>query len=128
MTLEVLVPFEVLARMTDVTRIVAEGPCGSFGLLPHRLDCVSALKPGILTCEVEGKGEVLLAVDHGLLIKTGQNVVVSVRRALRGTDLGHLRQAVEKEFVALDAQRERARTVMVKLQAELLQRMAALRS
>jgi F-type H+-transporting ATPase subunit epsilon len=64
---------------------------GSFGLLPHRLDCVAALAPGILIYETEAEGEVYVAVDEGVLVKTGPDVLVSVRRAIRGTDLGQLR-------------------------------------
>ena len=47
MNLKVLLPFQVFAEKTGVLRIVAETREGSFGLLPHRLDCVAALAPGI---------------------------------------------------------------------------------
>jgi F-type H+-transporting ATPase subunit epsilon len=49
MNLKVLLPFEIFAEKTGVPRLVAETPDGSYGLLPHRLDCVTALVPGILT-------------------------------------------------------------------------------
>ena len=65
-------------------RIVAETPDGSFGLLPHRLDCVAALAPGILTYESRSKGEICVAVDEGVLIKTGPSVFISVRNAIPG--------------------------------------------
>ena len=93
MNLKILLPFQIFAEETGVSRIVAETPAGSFGLLPHRLDCVAALAPGILTYETEAEGEVYVAVDDGVLVKTGQDVLVSVRRALRGTDLGQLRES-----------------------------------
>ena len=48
MNLKVLLPFQIFADKTGVSRIVAETHEGSFGLLPHRLDCVAALTPGIL--------------------------------------------------------------------------------
>ena len=48
MNLKVLLPFQIFADKTGVSRIVAETREGSFGLLPHRLDCVAALAPGIL--------------------------------------------------------------------------------
>ena len=51
MNLKILLPFQIFAEKTGVTRIVAETREGSFGLLPHRLDCVAALAPGILTYE-----------------------------------------------------------------------------
>ena len=46
MNLKVLLPFQIFAEKTGVSRIVAETREGSFGLLPHRLDCVAALAPG----------------------------------------------------------------------------------
>jgi F-type H+-transporting ATPase subunit epsilon len=125
MNLKVLLPFQVFAEKTGVTRIVAETRQGSFGLLPHRLDCVAAPAPGILIYEDEAEGEVYLAVDEGVLIKTGPNVVVSVRNALAGTDLGKLRAAIEQEFLHLDEQEKNVRSVLAKMESGFIRRMAA---
>ena len=127
MNLKVLLPFQIFAAKADVTRIVAETPDGSFGLLPHRLDCVAALAPGILIYETEADGEVFVAVDEGVMVKTGPDVFVSVRRAIGGTDLGQLREAVEKEFLTLDEHEQSTRTVMAKLETGFLRRFATLR-
>src|SRR5208337_4964571 len=102
MHLKVLLPFGIFAEKTGVSRIVAETREGSFGLLPHRLDCVAALAPGILVYENEGEGELYVAVDEGVLVKTGLDVLVSVRNAIGGTDLGQLHEAVEQEFLSLN--------------------------
>lgn len=126
MTLNVLLPFQVFAEKTDVSRIVAETRDGSFGLLPHRLDCVAALSAGILTYETESEGEVFLAVDQGVLVKTGLDVLVSVRRALGGTDLAQLREAVEREFLTLDEQENNVRSVLAKMEGDLIRRIATL--
>ncbi len=127
MNLKILLPFEVFAEKTGVTRIVAEAEGGSFGLLPHRLDCVAALTPGILTYEVEGEEEVYVAVDEGILVKSGADVLVSVRRAHGGTDLGHLREAVEQDFLKVDERDKSVRLVMAKLETGLLKRLVAVR-
>ncbi len=116
MQLKILLPFQVFAEKTGVLRIVAETREGSFGILPHRLDCVAALAPGILTYETESDGEVFVAVDEGVLVKTGADVLVSVRRALGGTDLGQLHDAVKQEFLALDEDEQNVRSVMAKLE------------
>ena len=125
MNLKVLLPFQIFAEKTGVARIVAETREGSFGLLPHRLDCVAALTPGILIYETEADGECFVAVDEGVLVKTGADVLVSVRRALGGTDLGQLRAAVEQEFLALDKDQQSARLVMAKLETGFLRRLAS---
>ena len=124
MNLKILLPFQVFAEQTGVTRIVAETREGSFGLLPHRLDCVAALVPGILIYQTESGGEVLVAVDEGVLVKTGADVLVSVRRAIGGTDLGQLHAAVEKEFLTLDENEQSVRTAVAKLETGFLQRFA----
>jgi F-type H+-transporting ATPase subunit epsilon len=124
MTLKVLLPFQVFAEKTGVSRIVAETCEGSFGLLPHRLDCVAALVPGILTYQTAAGGEVLMAVDEGVLVKTGLDVLVSVRRAKVGSDLAHLRVELEQEFLTLDEQEQNVRSVTEKMEAGLLLRFA----
>jgi len=126
MHLKLLLPFQVFVERTDVSRIIAETSEGSFGLLPHRLDCIAALVPGILFYQSEADGEVFVAVDEGVLVKTGPEVLVSVRRAIRGTDLGQLRAAVEKEFRILDEQEKSVRLVTAKLETGFLRRFANL--
>jgi F-type H+-transporting ATPase subunit epsilon len=124
MKLKVLLPFQIFAENTGVSSVVAETRDGSLGLLPHRLDCVAALVPGILIYETESDGEVLVAVDEGVLVKTGLDVLVSVRRAIGGTDLGQLHAAVEKEFLTLDEREQSVRAVMAKMESGLLRRFA----
>ena len=126
MNLRVLLPFQVLAEKTDVSRIVAEAREGLFGLLPHRLDCVASLVPGILIYETEAEGEVYIAVDEGVLVKIGPDVLVSVRRAMGGTDLGRLRDSVEQEFLTLDEHEQDVRRVSARLETDFLRRLASL--
>jgi F-type H+-transporting ATPase subunit epsilon len=105
-----------------VKRIVAQSPQGSFGLLPHRLDCVAALAPGILTYETEADGEVYMAVDEGILVKAGMEVLVSVRNAIGGTDLDKLHEAVKHEFLNLDEQEKNVRSVLAKMESGFIRR------
>ncbi len=124
MHLKILLPSDVFAETNAVSRIVAETHDGSFGLLPHRLDCVAGLAPGILTYQTEVDGEVFVAVDQGVLVKTGTDVLVSVRRAVSGKDLGKLRDTVKNEFLKLDEQERNVRSVMMKVETGLLRRLA----
>ncbi|MDO8671171.1 MAG: F0F1 ATP synthase subunit epsilon [Dehalococcoidia bacterium] len=122
MNLRVLLPYQVFAERQGVKRIVAESPFGSFGLLPQRLDCVASLAPGILTYETAEEGEVHMAIDEGVLVKAGQLVLVSVRNAIGGTDLGRLQEAVDKEFLNLDEQEKSVRAVLAKLESGFIRR------
>jgi len=125
MNLKILLPFGIFAERAGVSRIVAETGEGSFGILPQRLDCVAALTPGILVYETDVGGEAYVAVDEGLLVKTGPEVLVSVRRALGATDLGRLREVVEREYRTLDVHEQSARSVMAKLEIGVLRRFAS---
>ncbi|MFM9925185.1 F0F1 ATP synthase subunit epsilon [Variovorax sp. H27-G14] len=124
MRLKVLLPFEVFVDDGAVSRIVAQTPQGAFGLLPHRLDCVAALAPGILTYENAAREEVFVAVDQGVLVKTGAEVLVSVRRALRGTDLAQLHAAVTQQFERQGQQDQDLRYAMTRLESGFLRRVA----
>lgn len=125
MNLKVLLPFQVFAERSGVSRMVVETREGSFGLLPHRLDCVAALAPGILVYETKADGEVYVAVDEGVLVKAGLNVLVSVRNAIAGANLGDLRETVQRQFLDLDAQERSVRSVLAKMEGDLVRRMAA---
>jgi F-type H+-transporting ATPase subunit epsilon len=127
MTLKILLPFRIFAEQKAVTRIVAETRQGAFGLLPQRLDCVAALEPGILIYERQGEEERYVALDEGVLVKSGQEVVVSVRNAIAGTDLHQLREAVEREFLTLDEHEQSLRSVMAKLESSFVRRFADFR-
>lgn len=126
MNLKILLPFKVFAEKAGVLRIVAGTRDGaSFGLLPHRLDCAAALAPGILIYETAAEGEAYVAVDEGVLIKTGADVLVSVRNAIGGMDLGKLREAVEREFLNLNEQEKSVRSVLAKMESGFIHRLAA---
>ena len=124
MNMRILLPFRVFGELTDVLRIVAETKEGSFGLLPNRLDCVAALSPGILTYETHKEGTVYLAVDEGVLVKAGPNVLVSVRHAIGGADLGQLHKTVKRQFLTINQQERDVRQVIAKVESSLLARLA----
>ncbi|MEZ5738048.1 MAG: F0F1 ATP synthase subunit epsilon [Burkholderiaceae bacterium] len=126
MNLEILLPFRIFLRRESVLRIVAETIDGSFGLLPRRLDCVAALTPGILTFETLAEGEVFVAIDEGVIIKTGPEVRVSVRRAILGKDLASLRTAVAQEFRAQDEDAQIRRQLLSKLESGFVARLSRL--
>lgn len=118
MKLKILLPFKVFVEAVNVSRIVFETSKGSYGLLPQRLDCVAALVPGIFTYELEDEKVVkYVAIDQGILIKAGNEVLVSVRNAIGGTDLGKLQETLKKAFLELDERENKARMVMAKMES-----------
>jgi len=126
LSLRILLPFQVFTEKTSVSRIVVETRDGSLGILPHRLDCAAAVAPGILTYETPAQGEVFVATDEGVIVKAGLDVLVSVRRALGGKELANLRAAVEREFLTLDESERSMRSVIDKMESDLIRRLVRL--
>jgi F-type H+-transporting ATPase subunit epsilon len=116
MNMKILLPFRVFTEKTPVLKIVAETTQGSFGFLPHRLDCAAVLVAGILCYETCDGGEVYMAVDQGVLVKTGFDVLISVRNAIAGNDLADLRDTVRQEFLNRNEQEQNIRSVLAKLE------------
>jgi F-type H+-transporting ATPase subunit epsilon len=109
---------------------VVETDQGSFGLLPQRLDCVAAIVPGILLYQIlseEGhqEQEVYIAVDAGVLVKTGSAVSISVRHATAGIDLNQLHDTVEQEFLQQSNQDKQVHSVYQKMESDFMRRLTA---
>jgi len=118
MHLKILLPFRVFEDIQNVKRIVMETSEGAFGILPQRLDCVAALVPGIFTYETER--EHYIAIDEGVMIKAGEEVLLSVRNAISGASLSELHASVEKEFTRLDESEKDMRASMAKMESSFI--------
>ena len=121
MRLKLLTPTETVMDEV-VVKINAEGPDGLFCLLPRHRDWVATLVPGILGLTTPDGGEAFVAVDQGVLVKCGDEVLVSVRRAVRDGDLAGLRQVVETRFRRYDDQEKAARSAVARLEAGVIRR------
>lgn len=121
MRLRVQTPTQVLID-EPADRVIAEGEHGSFGLLPNHVDFLAALTPGMLSFVDESGGEQFAAVDAGILVKRGDEVLVSTRQATRGTRLEELRATLRDEFAALDEQERAAHAATAELEAGFLRR------
>jgi F-type H+-transporting ATPase subunit epsilon len=121
MLLKVLLPKKVLVE-EKVRKVVAEGKDGSFCLLPRHVDFVSALVPGLLEYETAVGEEFYLAVDEGILVKCGAEVLVSTRNAVQGADLGQLQKLIREQFAALDEREKQTRSALAKIEADFVRR------
>jgi F-type H+-transporting ATPase subunit epsilon len=125
MRLRVLLPANVLLDET-VIKIVAEAIDGSFCLLPKHRDFVTSLVPGILSFLDESGAESFVAVSEGVLTKSGDEVLISTRRASRSERLDELQQVVQNLFQTLDDRERVAQAVMARLEADFMRRLLTL--
>jgi F-type H+-transporting ATPase subunit epsilon len=126
MQVNILLPHQVFAKLTDVSSLVIDTPKGSFGILPHRLDCITPLVAGILSYQTQNQEFHYIAIDEGIFVKTGEQVMISVRRAIKGNTLDELKQTVEREFLNLDQEQQELRNVLAKLESGFLKQFSAL--
>jgi F-type H+-transporting ATPase subunit epsilon len=121
MRLKVLLPTEILID-EEARKVTAEAENGHFCLLDRHVDFVAALVPGILAFESAAGKEEFVAIDEGILVKYGEEVLVSTRNAARGAELGALTRRVEEEFRVLDEREKMARSAAAKIEADLVRR------
>jgi F-type H+-transporting ATPase subunit epsilon len=119
MRLKLLLPTRIVID-EEVAKIIAEAEDGSFCLLPQHVDFLAALVPGLLCFAGRDDREQFVAIDEGLLVKHGDNVLVSTRQAVRGGDLGQLRETIRQEFATLDDRERAAHAAVAKLEASFL--------
>lgn len=127
--LKVLLPHQVFLDEPNVSSLMIETPSGCYGLLPNRLDCVAALVCGILVYETTASEPsqspaepCYVAIDEGIMAKFGETVLISVRSAFSGTNLGELEHLVEREFASLSDREKQVRAVISKLESEFVKR------
>lgn len=108
-------------------RVVAEGENGAFCLQPRHRDFATALTPGLLEFTTDADEDQFLAVDEGVLVKSGFDVMVCTRHAVCGDDLSTLQQVVEENFAVLDDRERAARSAVARLEADFARRFLMLR-
>lgn len=120
MNLKVLLPTESLINEV-VIKVSAEAENGSFTLLPRHIDFTAALVPGILAFVTQDGQERFLAVDEGILVKQGAEVLVSTINAVQSSDLTELKRTVSEQFEELNEWEKKARTALVRLESNFVQ-------
>ncbi len=126
MRLILMLPERILVD-TPVIKVIAEAANGSFCLLPRHIDFVTALVPGLLALTHPDEREEFVAIADGVLVKQGSAVRISAVKAVRGAELGALRQAVREEFRQRTEQDQRARGALARLEADFVRRFLELR-
>lgn len=125
MYLKLLLPTHVLIDQ-PVTKVIAEAENGAFCLLPHHIDFLTALTPGLLMFQTPEGEDSFVAVDRGLLIKCGAEVLVSTRSAFRSSHLEALKLEMARQFDVMDERERQARTAIARMETSLARQFTAL--
>lgn len=106
-----------------VVKVGAEGIHGSFTMLPRHLDFVVVLVPGILVYTDEEGVERYVAVDGGVLTKSGEEVRVSTLAAVPGDRLEELERTVNEVFRHLGERERSTRLAQARIESRVMQEM-----
>lgn len=120
MKLRVLTPTHI-AVDAETDKVTAESQSGSFCLLPRHVDYLAVLAPGLLAYLEDGN-EQFLAVNGGTLVKCGGEVLVSTTQAIPSKNLSEVRRTVEERFHDLSEREQKARTAMLRIEADFVRR------
>ncbi len=117
MRLKVYSPTGIVLE-TPVTQVDFEAIDGFYTVLPRHVDMVSALKSSILSYKIDGKKS-YVACHQGVLVKKGENVSVSTKLAIMGTDLKELQKMIEVDFKTMEQERKEVNLTMARLELGL---------
>jgi len=117
--LTILLPEKTFLKK-EVKKITAEAENGWFCLKPKHVDFTTSLIAGILIITTAGGRDDYLAVDEGILVKHGKEVVISTRNTIEGNNLGELKVRVEEMFVRTSEKEKDAMVALSKLEADFV--------
>jgi len=121
MQLKVQIPGKVFID-EPVQKIIAEAQNGFFCLEPRHIDFVAALVPGLISYFTSEGSERILATDEGILVKCGEEVLISTFSAILGKDLKTLRETVANYFTNQNEEEQMARSAAARLEAGIVRR------
>lgn len=119
-TLEIFLPTAKFLE-EKVAQIRGEGLDGEFCLKPKHIDYATALRPGIFSYVSATGKEHFLAIDHGILVKQGPEVMIATRRTVAG-ELGQLEKEVENMLTEREEQEKQSRSAVAKLEIGFIKR------
>jgi F-type H+-transporting ATPase subunit epsilon len=108
MRLVITTPLNLVADIGDVVHVRAEDETGSFGILEHHAEFLTALVASVVSWRQASGREGHCAVRGGVLSVSGGKVAIATRQAILGDDLGQLADKVVAELKRNAEQEEAA--------------------
>ena len=109
-----------------VASFVGEDASGSFGLMAHHQRFMTVLAFGLARLTLADGSRQYLGLPGGLLYFVDNELRISTRRYLMGTDAAAIASVLAKEMLAEEQALALTRQKLHRLEAEMVQRMAQL--
>ncbi|MBD3167931.1 MAG: F0F1 ATP synthase subunit epsilon [candidate division Zixibacteria bacterium] len=104
----------------DAVKLSAEGIRGAFTILPRHIDYGVPLKPGILIYYPEDGSERIFAIDEGLLVKRGGDVLISSFKVIKGDNLESLEKDLSEKILEMSEKEKKTRSAVAMLEGSIL--------
>lgn len=117
--LKILLPERTFLNK-EIRKIMAEAENGWFCLRPKHVDFTTSLVPGILILTTPEGKDIFLAIDEGILVKYGKNVIIATKNAIEGNNLGELKNRVQETFFKTEEKEKEAEIALSKLEVEFI--------
>ncbi|MGI5819652.1 MAG: F0F1 ATP synthase subunit epsilon [Armatimonadota bacterium] len=121
MNLKIVTPTRIVVD-ERVVKVTVQGRDGSRTYLPRHVDFVTVVVPSVMSWRPAEGEEQFAAVDEGIVVKAGDEMLVSTVYAVHGPGLGRLRETVEGQFAERGEREKTARTALAKLEASIVRR------
>ncbi len=118
MILKVYSPIGIVMEK-EIQKIDFEALNGYYTLLPKHVDFVTAMPPNIVKYQTTDDKTHYMACNHGILVKQGDTVSMSVQKAILNDSLATLTNAIQTEFKQDEEERKEVNTAMARLEAGL---------
>ena len=118
MILKVYSPIGIVMEK-EIQKIDFEALNGYYTLLPKHVDFVTAMPPNIVKYQTPDDKIHYMACNHGILVKQGDTVSMSVQKAILNDSLATLTNAIQTEFKQDEEERKEVNTAMARLEAGL---------
>jgi F-type H+-transporting ATPase subunit epsilon len=122
MTLRIFLPAQIAVEEEGIERVRGEGVTGSFTLLPRHVDFVAPLAPGLLSFSRGEEEDQFVAINGGILVKEGGEIMISTTAATRGTEAEKLSEEVEAFYDRMTEREKQARLALRKMEADFVRR------
>jgi F-type H+-transporting ATPase subunit epsilon len=125
MRLIITTPMALVADIDAVVHVRAEDETGSFGILEHHDDFLTALAVSVVSWRTAAGAQGHCAVRGGVLSVSGGNrVEIATRQAVVGDDLGQLADKVVAELKRNAEQEEAAWTHSARMRLRVLRELS----
>lgn len=105
---------------TKIKKVTFETLNGYYTLMPKHIDFVSAMNANIVRYTTVENEEKFVACHQGIVVKKGNDVTISVQKAVKSDTLDELQKTILIDFKESEEQRKELNTAMARLEVGLV--------